>query len=68
MASHLSVSFNFEYPYMNDVMRIVKEENPDVISQTFDNDCAMTLRMRKDNMPGLKARLEKVTSLRFVND
>ena len=64
----LSVSFNFEYPYMNDVMRIVKEENPDVISQTFDNDCAMTLRMRKDNMPGLKARLEKVTSLRFVND
>ena len=64
----LSVSFIFEYPYMNDVMRIVKEENPDVVRQTFDNDCAMTLRIRKDNMPKLKARLENVTSLRFVNE
>ena len=64
----LSISFNFEYPYMNDVMRIVKEENPDVISQMFDNDCAMTLRIRKDNMPKLKARLEKVTSLRFMQE
>ena len=64
----LSISFNFEYPYMNDVMRIVKEENPDVVSQTFDNDCAMTLRIRKDNMPKLKARLEKVTSLRFIKE
>ena len=61
----LSVSFNFEYPFMNDVMRIVKEENPDVVAQQFDNDCSMTLRIRKDNMPRLKARLEKVTSLRF---
>ena len=64
----LSISFNFEYPYMNDVMRIVKEENPDVVSQTFDNDCAMTLRIRKDNMPKLKARLDKVTSLRFIKE
>ena len=64
----LSISFNFEYPYMNDVMRIVKEENPEVVSQTFDNDCAMTLRIRKDNMPKLKARLEKVTSLRFIKE
>ena len=64
----LSISFNFEYPYMNDVMRIVKEENPDVISQMFDNDCAMTLRIRKDNMPKLKARLEKVTTLRFMQE
>ena len=64
----LSITFNFEYPYMNDVMRIVKEENPDVVSQTFDNDCAMTLRIRKDNMPKLKARLDKVTSLRFIKE
>ena len=26
----------FEYPYLNQVMRIVKEENPTVISQVFD--------------------------------
>ena len=59
------ISFFFEYPFMNDVMRIVKEEEPQIVSQTFDNDCAMTLRIRKDAMPRLKARLEKVSSIRF---
>ncbi|MBO4215773.1 MAG: YigZ family protein [Bacteroidaceae bacterium] len=59
------VTFFFEYPFMNDVMRIVKEENPQIVKQDFDNSCSMTLRIRKDAMPRLKARLEKVSSLRF---
>ena len=59
------VTFFFEYPFMNDVMRIVKEENPAIVAQGYDNDCSMTLRIRKDAMPRLKARLEKVSSLRF---
>ena len=62
----LTVAFSFEYPFMNDVMRIVKEENPNVLSQSFDNDCTMTLSIRKDSMPKLRARLEKVTSLKFT--
>lgn len=59
------VTFHFEYPFMNDVMRIVKEEEPQIVVQDFDNDCTMTLRIRKDSMPRLKARLEKVSSLSF---
>ena len=59
------ITFMFEYPFMNDVMRIVKEENPQIVSQGFENDCSMTLRIRKDSMPRLKARLEKVSTLRF---
>ena len=59
------ITFFFEYPFMNDVMRIVKEEEPQIVSQGFDNDCTMTLRIRKDSMPRRKARLEKVSSLRF---
>ena len=59
------ITFFFEYPFMNDVMRIVKEENPDIISQSYDTDCSMTLRIRKSAMLKLKQRLEKVTSLRF---
>ena len=55
----------FEYPFMNDVMRIVKEENPQIIFQAYDNDCSMTLRIRRDSMPRLKARLEKVSTLHF---
>ena len=59
------VTFYFEYPLMNDVMRIVKEEEPEIISQGYDMDCNMTLRIRQSMMPKLRARLEKVETLRF---
>ena len=59
------ITFLFEYPFMNDVMRIVKEENPQIINQGYDSDCSMTLRTRKGNMPKLISRLEKVETLRF---
>lgn len=59
------VSFRFEYPFMNDVMRIVKEEEPELVSQDFDNDCLMTLRIRRSAMQKLRARLEKVETLSF---
>ena len=62
------VVFSFEYPFMNDVMRIVKEENPEIVSQGYDTDCVMTLRIRKDSMPKLKARLEKVETLRISEE
>lgn len=58
------ITFFFEYPYMNDVMRIVKEENPEIVSQDFDNDCKMTLRIRKSQFERLKHRLQKVETLR----
>lgn len=61
------VTFLFEYPFMNDVMRIVKEESPAIIDQGYDTDCSMTLRIRKGLMPRLKARLEKVSTLRFAD-
>lgn len=59
------ISFLFEYPFMNDVMRIVKEESPEIVSQDFDNDCLMTLRIRKSQFDRLKERLKKVETLRF---
>ncbi len=59
------ISFIFEYPFLNDVMRIVKEENPQIVSQGYDSDCTMTLRIRKGMISKLKSRLEKVDTLRF---
>lgn len=50
----------FEYPYMNGIMRIVKEDNPAIISQHFDMDCEMVLRIRKSEAERLKNRLLKV--------
>ena len=61
------VEVRFEYPFMNDVMRIVKEEEPEIVFQAYDMDCIMRLRIRRSMMLRLKARLEKVESLVFMD-
>lgn len=58
----------FEYPFMNDIMRIVKEEEPVIVSQNYDNDCRMTLRIRKSLVHRLISRLEKVETARFPDE
>lgn len=55
----------FEYPFLNDVMRVVKEEGPAIVSQTYDMDCIMRLRIRRLSMPRLRERLSKVDTLHF---
>ena len=59
------VTVLFEYPFMNDVMRIVKEEGPEIVEQSYDIDCRMSLRIRRSIMPRLRTRLEKVETLRI---
>lgn len=55
-----TIRISFDYLLMNDVMRIVKEEAPTVITQTFDNLCTMTLAKRASEMPRLRSRLENL--------
>lgn len=62
------VTVLFEYPFMNDVMRIVKEEEPEILDQSYDMDCSMTLRIRRSMMPKLRARLEKVETARIQEE
>lgn len=62
------VTFYFEYPFMNAVMRVVKDENPAIVRQGYENDCSMTLRIRKGLMDRLKQKLEKIETLRFAED
>jgi uncharacterized YigZ family protein len=50
----------FEYPYLNGIMRIVKEEQPEVVSQKFEMTCEMTLRIRKNLFENLRNRILKV--------
>lgn len=61
-------SFLFEYPFMNDVMKIVKDLEPEILSQSYDMDCQMSLRIRKGDFEQLIGRLEKVESLRFEDE
>lgn len=60
------ITVAFEYPFMNDIMRIVKEEDPGILEQTYDMDCIMKLRIRKSMMGKLRARLEKVETARII--
>ena len=60
------VTISFEYPFMNDVMRIIKETGPTILLQSYDNNCIMKLRIRKSMMPILKQKLEKVTGLTLM--
>lgn len=58
-----TISVSFAYPSMNSVMRIVKEENPQILQHGYESACTMTLRIRKDAMPRLRARLLQVDTL-----
>ncbi|MBQ2497346.1 MAG: YigZ family protein [Prevotella sp.] len=55
------VNYSFAYPQMNDVMRIVKEMSPRIVSQQFDNTCEITLAIRKSEAEELRNRLEKLS-------
>lgn len=54
------VSYTFTYPQMNDVMRIVKDMNPRIISQTYDNTCVIRMAIRKSEAQQLRDRLAKL--------
>ena len=60
------IAVAFEYPFMNDVMRIVKEEEPEILEQAYEMDCLMKLRIRRSMMEKLRARLEKVETARII--
>ena len=55
------VTYTFAYPQMNDVMRIVKEMNPRIVSQTYDNTCEIRLSIRKSEAEALRNRLNKIS-------
>lgn len=54
------ITYSFTYPMMNDVMRIIKEMNPRIVSQKFDNTCEITLAIRKSLSQVLKDKLAKL--------
>lgn len=54
------VVFDFPYIMMNDVMKIIKDMSPRIISQTYDNTCEMKLSIRKSEAPILKSKFDKL--------
>ena len=59
------ITVTFEYPFLNGVMKTVKDAHPQIVSQKFDMDCVMTLRIRKSEAGRLREKLLNVESLRI---
>ena len=61
-----TIAVEFAYPFLNDVMKIVKDCNPQILAQQFEMNCEMTLQIRQSEMEQLKNRLLKVESLQII--
>ena len=55
------VKYDFPYVMMNDVMRVVKEMQPRIVSQEYDNTCSITLSIRKSEAETLRGKLKKLS-------
>lgn len=63
-----NIEIAFPYESMNGVMRIIKDEEPEVLSQDFNLSCRMLLSIRKGKSEQLKNKLQTVDGLIFEND
>ncbi len=55
------ITYSFPYPMMNAVMRVIKEMQPRIVSQTFDNTCTISMSIRQEMAQILRDRLEKLS-------
>lgn len=60
---------HFEYLQMNDVMKLVKEENLDVLSQNLDTNCTLKFEVRKAQLNQVLSKFDKIESvkLKYLN-
>ena len=63
-----TVEIRFGYLVMNDVMRIVKEIQPRILEQQFDNLCRMRLSIRSSQYDTLTGRLAQVEGMDMETD
>lgn len=55
----------FDYRVINEVMKVIKEEEPEVVAREFELECRMTLSIRRKACPHLITCLETIDSLIF---
>lgn len=53
---------NFSYLAMNDVMKLVKDEDLIIIEQNFDTSCSMVIKVRQSKSHIVSKRVEKIDS------
>ena len=53
----------FNYPLMNDVMRVIKEEELKTSGREFTTSCVIKIEIKKNNIERIKIRLGKIRGL-----
>lgn len=53
-------TISFDYLQMNDIMRLVKEADLQIIEQAFDNNCSITVSIRKTQVNIVLAKVDKI--------
>ena len=59
--------FSFDYPDMNQVLKVVKDMNLECYGQDFNMNCVMNVKVRKSLTAQMKKRLEAIESLKINN-
>jgi len=57
---------SYEYPLMNEVMRVVKDENLKVIEQDFQISCKLTFQVRKNFSNRIYERFSKIHGVKII--
>lgn len=54
----------YSFELMNQVMKVVKDGQLTILNQTYDNDCTLTIALRKSLVNTTIGRLEKIDGVR----
>lgn len=57
------IKCSFDYIQMNQVMKIIKDYQLEIIHQEFDNTCQITLKVRESLEAAVRAKLQEISSL-----
>lgn len=64
-----TLSFTFPYLAMNDVMKLLKAQDPNmvkILEQSFDNTCAITVSLPLDLLPEMSGRIGAISGTSVV--
>ena len=64
---NLPVQIKFNYLQMNNVMRIIKKYDLEVVNQEMQNDCVFDILTTKDNNEAVCYQLSRYTEITFLN-
>lgn len=59
------IHLRFSYPVLNEVMRVVKEEQPEILKRNFELECELLLSIRRSGLERLLFRLGQIESVAF---